>query len=125
VAAERTAKDLPTTYSDSDADLGNIPEYEAFLDELDVVWAECHRVLKPGRYMAIIVCDFRHGRDFWLYHADTAEHVRRTGLRLQGVTILAQDNKNLYPYGIPNAFVSNIHHQYILIFRKDRRKGAA
>jgi len=125
VAAERTAKNLPTTYSSSDADLGNISDYEAFLDQLDVVWAECGRVLKPGRYMVIIVCDFRHGPDFCLYHADIADHVRRTGLRLQGVTILAQDSKTLYPYGIPNAFVPNIHHQYILIFRKDRREGAA
>ncbi|MGD8239359.1 MAG: DNA methyltransferase [Armatimonadota bacterium] len=125
VAAERGAKDLATTYSDSDADLGNVPNYEGFLAQLDVVWGECHRVLKPGRYAAIVVCDFRHGRDFYLYHADIAEHVRGMGLRLQGVTILAQDNKNLYPYGIPNAFVSNIHHQYILIFRKDRREGAA
>ncbi len=125
VAAERSAKNLPTSYSESDADLGNIPDYDAFLAELDGIWVECHRVLKQGRYMAIIVCDFRHGRDFHLYHADIAEHVRETGLRLQGVTILAQDNKNLYPYGIPNAFVPNIHHQYILIFRKDRREGAA
>jgi len=125
VAAERVAKRLPTTYSESDADLGNIGDYEAFLAELEVVWTQCCRVLKPDRYMAVVVCDFRHGRDFRLYHADIAEHVRRAGLRLQGVTILAQDNKNLYPYGIPNAFVSNIHHQYILIFRKDGPKEAA
>ena len=37
---------------------------------------------------------------------------------LKGVTILIQDNKNLYPLGIPYAFVSNIHHQYVLIFQK-------
>ncbi|MFQ6130783.1 MAG: DNA methyltransferase [Armatimonadota bacterium] len=118
VAAERTGKGLPTHYSEADADLGNIADYQGFLAELDVVWRECARTMRKGRYMCVIVCDFRHGPDFYLYHADIARHVEDSGLKLQGVTILAQDNKTLYPYGVPNAFVSNIHHQYILIFRK-------
>lgn len=120
VAAERTAKGLPTHYSEAAADLGNVADYEEFLAELDVVWRQCARVLRPGRYMCVIVCDFRHGQDFYLYHADIARHIEGCGLKLQGVTILAQDNKTLYPYGVGNAFVSNIHHQYILIFRKPR-----
>ena len=42
----------------------------------------------------------------------------RWAFSLEGITILVQDSKNLYPYGIPFAFVSNIHHQYILVFRR-------
>ncbi|MFQ6096200.1 MAG: DNA methyltransferase [Armatimonadota bacterium] len=118
-AAEREARGLDTRYSDADRDLGNIERYDEFLAELDKVWRHCARVVKPGRYACVIVCDFRHGRDFYLYHADIAERVKQAGLRPQGITILAQDSKTLYPYGIPNVFVSNIHHQYVLIFRKD------
>ena len=48
---------------------------------------------------------------------DIAKVVESVGFTLEGITVLVQDNKNLYPYGIPFAFVSNIHHQYILVFR--------
>ncbi len=37
--------------------LGNLPDYEAFLDELDRVWAECLRVLVPGGRVACVVGD--------------------------------------------------------------------
>lgn len=118
VQAEREAKGLPTKYSEHEADLGNIEAYDDFLGELALVFGECGRVLRPKRYMAVIVSDFRHGPKFYLYHADLAAEIERVGPRLKGVTILAQDNKNLYPFGIPNSFVSNIHHQYILLFQK-------
>jgi DNA modification methylase len=116
--AERTSKGLPTRYSDDPADLGNVEGYEQFLAELGKVFAACRRVLRPGSYMCVIVCDFRHGPKFHLYHADVARVVEGIGLPLKGVTILCQDSKNLYPLGIPYAFVSNIHHQYVLIFQK-------
>lgn len=118
VQAEREARGLPTKYSELSADLGNIVSYNDFLDELSQVFEGCRRVLRPGRYMAVVVSDFRHGREFVLFHADLARRIEHIGLPLKGVTILLQDNKNLYPFGVPNAFVSNIHHQYILIHQK-------
>lgn len=118
VQAEREARDLPTQYSDSPHDLGNITDYEEFLDRLTEVFAECGRILRPGRYLAVIVSDFRHGPQFMLYHADLARRLEAAGLPLRGVTVLLQDNKNLYPFGVPYSFVSNIHHQYILIHQK-------
>ncbi|HEX2987213.1 MAG TPA: DNA methylase, partial [Chloroflexota bacterium] len=97
---------------------GNIESYEDFLDELAQVFAGCQRVLKPKRYLAVVVSDFRHGPQFVLFHADLAKRIEQIGLPLRGITILLQDNKNLYPFGVPNAFVSNVHHQYILIHQK-------
>lgn len=128
--AERVERGLPTTYSESDEDLGNIEDYDEFVKRLAGVFGECHRVVRPGRYMAVIVSDFRHGERFVLFHADLAAALEARSWVLSGVTVLAQDNKALYPYGIPYAFVSNVHHQYILIFRKrnaeaPRRKRAA
>lgn len=118
VRAERKAKGLSTRYSDEKNDLGNLESYDAFLGELGSVFAECWRVLKPRRYMCVIVSDFRHKSRFVAYHADIASVVESVGFSLEGITILVQDNKNLYPYGVPFAFVSNIHHQYILVFRR-------
>jgi DNA modification methylase len=115
---ERLSKGLPTKYSEDSRDLGNVGEYTQFLDELAKVFAECYRVLKSGKYMVVVVSDFRHGAAFIPFHSDLAMTVQRVGFTLEGITILVQDSKNLYPYGMPYAFVSNIHHQYVLIFRK-------
>ena len=104
-----------------DQDLLNENEHlrATFLLELGGIWRQCARVLVPGRYMAIVVSDFRHGGQYYLYHADTAQTVQATaGLVLKGSIVLVQDNKNLYPYGIPYSFVPNVHHQMILIFQK-------
>jgi DNA modification methylase len=116
--AERESKDLPTKYSEQDGDLGNITDYEEFLDRLAEIFAACGRVLKPKKYVAVVVSDFRHGPQFVLFHADLAKRIEQAGLPLKGITILLQDSKNLYPFGVPNAFVSNVHHQYILIHQK-------
>lgn len=119
-AAERTAKGLPTHYSEQSDDLGNIESYEDFLEQLGTVFAACGRVLKRGKYMCVVVADFRHGPQFYLYHADLARTIEQleVGWQLKGLTVLVQDSKNLYPLGIPYAFVSNIHHQFVLIFQK-------
>ena len=117
---ERQDKGLTTHYSEDPADLGNLADYGKFVTRLGEIFAEGARVLKPNRYAAVIVSDFRDGKRFVLYHADLAVEIERRGLALKGVTILLQDDKNLYPFAIPYAFVSNIHHQYVLVFQKPK-----
>ncbi|MBC7289611.1 MAG: hypothetical protein H5T86_16540 [Armatimonadetes bacterium] len=68
--------------------------------------------------MAVVVSDFRLGPRYYLYHADIARSIESAGFVLKGSIILVQDNKNLYPYGIPRTFVPNVHHQNILILQK-------
>jgi DNA modification methylase len=118
VSRERKDKGLDTRYSELDEDLGNIASYRQFLRQLGKVFTHCARVLKPRKYLAVVVSDFRDRGKFVAYHADISQLIETCGFALQGITILVQDSKNLYPYGIPYAFVSNINHQYILIFRK-------
>jgi len=119
-AQEREGKGLPTQYSESAADLGNVEDYEEFLERLGDVFVECARVLRAKHYMCVVVSDFRHGPQFHLYHADVARIVeeRNEALQLKGLTVLVQDSKNLYPLGIPYCFVGNIHHQFVLIFQR-------
>jgi DNA modification methylase len=124
VRGSRVANGLATNYSDDNADLGNIDDYEVFLDAVCGVFDHCWRVLKPGKYASIVVSDFRHGSQFIAYHADLIERLTKPlyggRYELQGVTVLAQNHKALYPYGYPSTYVSNIHHQNILIFRKPK-----
>lgn len=116
--AERVRRGLDTTYSEDPLDMGNIKSYELFLEEIGVVFAECLRVLRPGKYIGVIVSDFRHDSEYVMYHSDIAGLLQTRGFVLKGLIVLLQDDKNLYPYGMPYDYVPNIHHQYIVVARK-------
>lgn len=129
ILRERVGKSLATRYSHDQRDLANIDSYSKFLEELANVFFECHRVLKEGRYLAIVVGDFRHKNKYVPYHADIIDiltKTRREARRFEchGVIILVQNAKQLFPYGYPYAFVPNVHHQYVLIFRKPKTRAA-
>ena len=128
VKKERLANNLATNYSNDDNDLANIDDYQEFLDILvNDVFMECARVLKPKKYMCLVVSDFRNKSEFISFHSDLIQKLnkRKTSdgynVSLQGVKILLQNHKSLLPYGYPFAYVENIHHQYVLIFRKDKK----
>lgn len=126
---KRVDENLATNYSNSKYDLGNIEDYSDFLNILvNNVFKECGKILKEKKYMAIIVSDFRNKDEFISFHSDLIQKINKLKinntyeLSLQGVKILLQNHKSLLPYGYPFAYVENIHHQYVLIFRKVRRK---
>lgn len=118
---ERQSHDLDTKYSDSKKDLGNIDDYRVFLEELGVILGKCGRALKPRKYMAVIVSDFRDKSKFMMFHADLAAELTKFSLELRGLKVLYQRHKKIFPYGYPYAYVPNIHHQYILILQNERK----
>lgn len=129
VKKERIARNLATNYSDNDEnDLANVESYKEFIQILvDGVFLECGRVLRPKKYMCLVVSDFRNKSEFISFHSDLIQALNHRETRdgykimLQGVKVLLQNHKTLLPYGYPFAYVENIHHQYILIFRKDKK----
>lgn len=129
VLRERVANNLATNYSDNDEnDLANISDYSEFLRILvDDIFLECGRILRPKKYMCLVVSDFRNKSEFISFHSDLIQALNKRetsdGYRitLQGVKALLQNHKSLLPYGYPFAYVENIHHQYVLIFRKDKK----
>jgi DNA modification methylase len=122
---ERTDRNLDTRYSDDPRDLGNIASYPQFLDEVTAILVQCAAVLRPQRYMAVVVSDFRDRKRFHLFHADLANRLEQGGFVLKGIIILYQRHKRVFPYGYPAAFVPNIHHQYILVLQNERTLRAA
>lgn len=125
----RVNNNLETKYSEDEKDLGNVSDYEEFLDLLiNKVFMECARVLRTGRYMALVVSDFRDKSDFISFHSDLISRMNKKEIKgggylnLQGIKILLQNHKSLLPYGYPFAYVENIHHQYILIFKKEAKR---
>lgn len=119
VKHERIKLGLKTKYSKNRKDLGNIKNYDDFLHELAKCFNECYRVIKTKKYMTLVVSDFRHKSTYYPFHSDVIEIMNNVGFTLKGITILVQNQKSLYPYGYPYAYVPNIHHQYIITFRKD------
>jgi len=121
VLSERVGEGLAVSYGDDPRDLGNVTTYEAFLEELLAIFCECERVTVKGGHLAVIVGDFRHGPQFIPFHADLARALpARSGWVLQAVNVVLQNQKRLFPYGYPYAYVPNIHHQFVLIFRRQR-----
>jgi DNA modification methylase len=116
---ERRQNGLDTKYSEHPADLGNISHYATFLTRLADILALCRPVLVDGGHMCLIVGDFRNRSQYYMFHSDLAKAMEGRGFVLKGLTVLYQTHKRVFPYGYPYAFVPNIHHQYIIILRKD------
>ena len=118
---ERIDKNLDTRYSDDPRDLGNIHDYEEFLNELACMLGACVSPLKPKKYMAVIVSDFRDKSKFVMFHSDIARALAPYGLELRGLTVLYQRHKRIFPYGYPYAYVPNIHNQFIVLLQNAKK----
>ena len=73
-------------YEDREGQLGDVVDYECFLDELDKAWRECARVLVPGGRIVCVVGDVcisrkNGGRHYVMpLHSDIQVRARRLGL---------------------------------------------
>ncbi|MFM8750970.1 DNA-methyltransferase [Rhabdaerophilum sp.] len=121
-------------YLPGEGQLGAVQDYEAFLDELDKVWAECERVLVPGGRICCVVGDVclprkLLGRHLVMpLHADIQVRARALGLDVltpilwhkiaNGVTEAEGNGAGFYgkPYQ-PGAVVKN-DIEYVLFMRK-------
>ena len=128
-ANERVINGHDTKYSESENDLGNIDDYDKFLDELAKIFFSCYDLLKAGKYMCIVVSDFRHKSEFYSFHSDLmyklTDRKLKKRFQLKGIKVLIQNAKKLFPYGYPFSYVENIHHQYVLILQKPKDEKRA
>jgi DNA modification methylase len=112
----RAESELDVTYSENPADLGNIRDYDEFLDRLVSIYAGLRPHLRPSAYLTIIVKNVKKGGRIYPLAWDLAR--RLDGIfTLKDERIWIQDNIPLAPYGMGSAWVSNIHHHYCLQFR--------
>jgi len=99
-------------------------DYQDYLDWLENIFTEVHRVTKPGGFCAIVIGTVLFEGDLypvpfdlssrltnkeWLFHQDIIWHKCTAGVKRAGVSIQK-------PY--PGYYYPNIMNEYILVFRK-------
>ncbi len=111
--------------SDDPRDLANLDSYDAYLETMERLFAQCLRVLKPGRYMAVIVRNAYQRGEYIFTHADLARRARAAGFVPKGEKVWYQAGTRLRPYGYPYSYVPNIAHQHIVILQRpaEGRRG--
>lgn len=107
------------TYSDDPRDLSKSRTFDAFFEALDEVGRAMLRVLRPRRYLALILRDAYQNGEYIHTSAIIAERYRALGWTFKGEKIWYNTGSRIRPYGYPSAYVPNIVHQNILIFRKE------
>ena len=117
---DREKNNLKLYYSDKDEDLGNIEDYNKFLLELKKVFKNCNAILKDNKYMVVVIQNFRNTDGKYITLAwDLVNIIEKCNFSFEGEHIWCQDDKKLGIWGYPSTFISNIHHHYCLIFRKN------
>jgi DNA modification methylase len=121
----RSNKGLSTKYSEEKNDLGNVKDYKEFIQKQAEIFDNVFDCTKPNGYLTIITNNvYFDGKLFPLAY-DTAVSLTNRGTKswtLKDEKIWLQDDKPLVALGVNNAWVANRHHQYCLIFRKEKSK---
>ena len=119
-------------YNDQPGQLGQVADYEEFLDELDEVWRHVHRALVPGGRMVIVVGDVNVSRRafgrhlVFPLHASIQERCRLIGFDNLAPIIWHKIANAKYEMGAggfygkpyePNGVIKN-DIEYILLQRK-------
>jgi adenine-specific DNA methylase/DNA modification methylase len=110
-------------YSNANEDLGNIADYNKFLQSLKEVSAEVFKSLKPKGYYILNVMDLRKKSDFFPLHMDASVIAKEVGFSLEDIIIWDRQNEynNMRPLGYPFKFIVNKVHEYLIILRKPEK----
>lgn len=107
-------------YGDDSDDLGNINNYDKFLNELYKVFKCIYDTIKFNKHCVLIVMDIRKKSKFYPFHIDITNLMNDIGFQLEDFIIWdrKKEYNNLKPLGYPYVFRVNKVHEYICIFKK-------
>jgi DNA modification methylase len=114
----RASPNLDVFYSDDPNDLGNLHDYDEFLEKLVGIYAGLKPLLNERAYLTIIVKNIKKGGKLYPLAWDLGRELGRV-YTLKDEKLWLQDNQRLAPYGLGSAWVSNTFHHYCLQFRNE------
>ena len=112
----RDESELDVVYSEDQNDVGNMHDYEEFLEKLVAIYAGLKPLMRERAYLTIIVKNVKKGGKIYPLAWDIGRELGKV-YTLKDEKIWMQDNQRLAPYGMGNAWVSNTFHHYCLQFR--------
>lgn len=115
---KRIKENLKTNYSTDNTDLGNISDYNEFLEKIAQIFFDIYDITKDNGYLVVIIQNYRQKGSMVPLAWDLAEKLSEKWV-FKGEKLWLQDHKALHPFGYPHDWVSNVHHHYCLIFRKN------
>jgi DNA modification methylase len=104
-----------------DNDLSNIHDIEKFVDELHKVALELHRVLRPGKYCAILIGDTRRQKMYQPLAFKVMNSFLQAGFLLKEDIIKRQFNCKATGFWVNKSRESNfllIMHEHLFVFQK-------
>lgn len=113
---------LDTKYSNSKEDIGNLNDYEEFIEAQAEIFDQVYDVTKNNGYLTIITNNIYYKSKLFPLAYDTAISLTKRGNKswvLKDEKVWLQDDKPLIALGVNSAWVGNRHHQFCLIFRKE------
>jgi len=107
-------------YESAPSQLSDLVTYEQFLEQIAICAKNVSRVLKPGKFLCWVVGDWRDGKAFRLFHADSLSTFQQFGLVPHDVVII-HNNSPFAPLQAGKVaakrYTSKVH-EYLLVFRK-------
>jgi DNA modification methylase len=117
VHKQRQANGLKQYYSESKSDLGNIEDYDEYIEGVSKILFGLKPLLSKKAYLTVVVQNMRDVDGILKPIAwDLARRLSQD-YDLKQEMIWCQDNKKLGCWGYPTTYVSNVHHHYCLVFQ--------
>ena len=113
-------------FGDDPRDLSNAPSLAAFLEAFARAAANAHALLRPGRFMALVIGDIFSRSDLVPLGFECMRVCREAGFRLRAINVKdIQGNErgkgrseNLWRYRALRQGFYIFKHEYVMIFRK-------
>ena len=106
-------------------DLSNIHDIDKFVDEMDLVAKELYRVLRPGKFCAILMGDTRRNKMYQPLAYKVMQKFLDNGFELKEDIIKKQHNCKATGFWVNKSKDYNfllIMHEHLFVFRKKKRR---
>ena len=118
----RLKKNLPLVYSQDERDLGNIENYDEFLEQIVSIYNQVAAKLVDDGVLTVIVKNVKRNHIVYPLAWDLVIKLCSDNSRYEyiGSTLWCQDDVGLKPFAVGIHWVSNTLHHYCLHFKKHR-----